>query len=390
MKLVELIPLLGAAQGIMLAVVIVSLPSENKRANWTLAAFIGAESIRLFVIAQFFSEKWVTYIPFYHLLHLSYAFGPLLYFYVRTLVSSDYRFTKWSLVHFTPILVATYILGYSSLVFNPGDFMYESYKAIPRALEVKIALVTLPVFLSLLIYSLLALHYLRQHTRTIKAYFSSLERINLKWLQFIVYLCLLTAVVSGTTELMRAAVPLNLGPRVIASVLLSVFLIYFIGFMGIRQPVIFKQRGEEGSDGRKFEPAVVDQVSEKYQKSGLTPDDVSRLWNKVKTHMVQEQPFMDNEIKLGALAEQLQTRPNYLSQVINSCAEKNFFEFINGYRIEEAKRRLASPECSDQSISTIATSVGFSSQNAFNMHFKKITATTPRKFRNAALAAQTD
>ena len=77
---------------------------------------------------------------------------------------------------------------------------------------------------------------------------------------------------------------------------------------------------------------------------------------------------------------------HHLSQVINDKFEKNFFDLINGFRIEEAKRRLANGDIEKQKILAIALDVGFGSLGSFNRAFKRHTGKTPSEFRNAANA----
>jgi AraC-like DNA-binding protein len=86
---------------------------------------------------------------------------------------------------------------------------------------------------------------------------------------------------------------------------------------------------------------------------------------------------------LPQLAEQLGLSPNYLSQVINERLEQNFFDFINWYRIEEAKHRLASPVGERDNIITLALDAGFNSKSAFYTAFKKHTAMTPSQYKKS-------
>jgi AraC-like DNA-binding protein len=71
-----------------------------------------------------------------------------------------------------------------------------------------------------------------------------------------------------------------------------------------------------------------------------------------------------------------------LSQTINEQLRQSFSEFLNSYRIEEAKRRLRDPAFKHLSILGIAEDVGFNSKSSFNAVFKKHTNLTPSEFRN--------
>jgi len=69
-----------------------------------------------------------------------------------------------------------------------------------------------------------------------------------------------------------------------------------------------------------------------------------------------------------------------LSKVINEVYEKNFFDFINEYRIDEFKQRFEDPRNRHYTMLAIAFEVGFNSKTAFNRSFKKMTHQTPREY----------
>ena len=81
---------------------------------------------------------------------------------------------------------------------------------------------------------------------------------------------------------------------------------------------------------------------------------------------------------MPALAKALHIRPQLLSQLLNNNLNKSFSNFINEYRIEEAKRLLL--EDSNLKIEVIAENCGFNSNSAFYTAFKKVTNTTPAKY----------
>ena len=106
----------------------------------------------------------------------------------------------------------------------------------------------------------------------------------------------------------------------------------------------------------------------------------------MENYINREEPFLDPDITLSALASNLDISANYLSQVINEELGKNFYEFINTLRVEKAKRMLQAPESRDEKILSIAFNVGFNSKSAFNASFKKLTGVTPRDYRNSQMS----
>mgnify|MGYP002390629215 CR=1 FL=1 len=99
-------------------------------------------------------------------------------------------------------------------------------------------------------------------------------------------------------------------------------------------------------------------------------------------YVAKNEIYKDHNITLGKLAKSLSIKPHVLSQIINEQLSYNFNDFINSYRIEEAKKMLANPEMKNITVAGIAYDSGFNTLSAFNTAFKKFTGRTPSQFRN--------
>ncbi len=93
--------------------------------------------------------------------------------------------------------------------------------------------------------------------------------------------------------------------------------------------------------------------------------------------MADEQPWLEPELTLTELAHRLRTNPSVLSRVINSGCGQNFNDFVNGYRVAEAERKLADPRLGHYSLVGVALESGFNSKSTFNRVFKKLRGITP-------------
>lgn len=119
--------------------------------------------------------------------------------------------------------------------------------------------------------------------------------------------------------------------------------------------------------------------------------EVAQLTDKIKIierAMREQKLYLEGQINLERFAEQIGLRARDVSAIINSHYHSNFFEFINGYRIEEAKRLLVADDAKDDTILDIIYKSGFNSQSAFHRFFKRITGVTPSEFRNQHRKAQ--
>ena len=99
--------------------------------------------------------------------------------------------------------------------------------------------------------------------------------------------------------------------------------------------------------------------------------------------------YMEPDITLDTLAESLSIVPRDLSTLVNRHFGVNFYEFINRYRIEEAKRMLMSDEYRSTTITEIYLEVGFNSKSVFYTFFKKLEGITPSQCRQASAASST-
>ncbi len=119
----------------------------------------------------------------------------------------------------------------------------------------------------------------------------------------------------------------------------------------------------------------------RYKSSGFTIEDAIRYKSTLLDYMSSNELHKDHSITLGKLAKCLSMTPHALSQVINEQLSSNFNDFINSYRVEEAKKMLADPERKNFTIASIAYDSGFNTLSAFNVAFKKFTGITPSQFR---------
>lgn len=116
------------------------------------------------------------------------------------------------------------------------------------------------------------------------------------------------------------------------------------------------------------------------QKNKLSSKTDSYYHNVMKL-MQEEKLYADVELTLSSLSERLGISAGYLSRIINEKENKNFFEFVNSFRIEEVKQKLVDKDYGHYSILGIALESGFKSKTTFNTVFKKFTGQTPSSYQ---------
>ena len=146
----------------------------------------------------------------------------------------------------------------------------------------------------------------------------------------------------------------------------SSFFIYFIGYHGFQKPEILKM----------YEPT-------RYDRSALNSSASEDIRKKLNELMEKEKIYLKSSIKLQDIADLLGVQPHYISQVINEQEQKHFSDYVNSYRIEEAKKILI--EKSYYKIIHVAYDTGFNNKASFNNAFKKLTGLSPSQYREQHL-----
>ena len=117
------------------------------------------------------------------------------------------------------------------------------------------------------------------------------------------------------------------------------------------------------------------------EKGKLTEEKILSIAQLVIAAMDKDKLYRDSDLTLQDLAEKLHAPAHQISQAIKDGLKKNFYDVINGYRVEEAKRLLLDPKNRSFTILSVAFEAGFNSTTTFNTVFKKFTGLTPSEFR---------
>jgi AraC-like DNA-binding protein len=120
---------------------------------------------------------------------------------------------------------------------------------------------------------------------------------------------------------------------------------------------------------------------QKYTKSGLSDSQMEKYKRRLVSLMQFEKVYRRPDLTLPNLAALVNCSVNHLSQVINSGFGMSFFDYLNQYRIEHAKHMLSQYTGRQQSVLSIAFTVGFNSNSSFYTAFKKASGQTPAQYR---------
>ena len=159
------------------------------------------------------------------------------------------------------------------------------------------------------------------------------------------------------------------------------FFVYVIAFFMLKQQEIYPFRIEDQNKIITLlqENAFKNDMTEK--KKLVSDEKFDEIKLQLLTYMKNEIPYLESELSLIKLSKLLNTTTHILSYVINSGFNESFYQFINKYRIEEAKKLIADPKMNHLSILGIGFKVGFNSKSVFNTVFKNMTSQTPSEFK---------
>ncbi|MCB0851125.1 MAG: helix-turn-helix domain-containing protein [Bacteroidetes bacterium] len=353
------------------------LTKSNKRpSDYILATWFTIIGLHLVAFYIYWSG-WHLENPFllgwdqpFPLLH-----GPLLLLYVFSLTQPDFRFKAKYLLHFVPAF-----LMYLALIPYYLGGEAGAFELIAQIQEMRLPWYYQPfmwmVQFSGLAYSIYCLWLLRKHKTEIENHFAYHGQIDLNWLRYLIWgllgIGVIVAIGIGLEAYLNVEMIFKREILIFSSVVIWIF---FAGYYGIRQKAIFS------SVEQKVIPASIPSVSPpappQYQNSGLDPQEADQLLVRLHELMENEKPYLEPKLSLPQLAEMLDILPNHLSQLINEKEGRNFYQFVNHYRVEEFKRRVELPESKHLSLLGLAMECGFNSKSTFNSVFKQVVGVTP-------------
>lgn len=306
---------------------------------------------------------------FYVLKFSVYLEAPMLYLYTRSLVYSDYTFNWREAIHLLPLLLSPFYL--LMLYHSLGDA--QVYQA-TRDYQM---LFTNPFFqghlwarnIIYVFYGVMSYRLLIDYKERLQQNFSNIDKLEHTWMRLLIvgYIAIWIWNFAGyLLDLILEAIWLpdimgiigNYFNFVFINILVFYSLIHSNLFQGVQSNPDFKKASDTD---------VIDQCHIAALTKALEEDKV----------------FLDPEITLEQLAEQVALSPRLVSSIINRRFKKNFFEYVNYYRVEQAKQLLLQVN-NPASILDVMADAGFNSKSAFNRYFKRFVNMTPTEYRDLA------
>jgi AraC-like DNA-binding protein len=330
--------------------------------------------------------------------NFSWAMGPVVLVYVQSLLNPSFQFKGKQYWHFAPALL--YLL-LQLFVFLSDNFFSTNQSIIGGADPDFSDYTQVPGFISMVIYFVLALRYYRRYRRLMQQLVSYADVLLFRWVRNFLLAFLSFLIITLLFEII--ATFFNVYYTGSWWYYLSFALIfYYIAITGYSNAVettiafetnlltnkpvmLLPATATFGSPTTATSTDVVEDIAyiEILPEPGNTLDNGFPLeeWKAKVLQLVEGQKaYEDPELSLLIMARQLQTNPSLLSKIINQGFGKNFNDFVNYFRVEAVKLKIATGEHKLQTLLSLAYECGFNSKATFNRAFQKHTGKSPSEY----------
>jgi len=276
--------------------------------------------------------------------------GIILYLYIKN-ITINLRFNPKDLFHFIPFAVI--ILP----MFIINDYIFSiTYWIL--------------IVLLFLTYIILSILMVRKYKQIVKESYSNVEYADLSWLHLLIYGSFFFAI-NPIIKILYSGYPSEMVVDIASFIFMNV-----VGLKGGLQSITFIKQPLKINSIPENKPA--------YTNYGLRSLDAEKLSEKLNEYMESEKAYLNPDLSLKDLAVAMGTYTHYITQVLNTIFNQNFYDFVNRYRIEEAEYQLIDPQKANFTILAIAFDCGFNSKATFNRVFKGKNGVTPREYKLTA------
>jgi AraC-like DNA-binding protein len=362
----------GILQGFVLSGILFIKKTDRSLSNRLISLTIFLVNLHLtylIILDLNFDNMYpqLLWIPYSYLT----AIGPLIFLYVRSLLEKQFKISKKEVILFLPLII--------ELIFQIIQIIYSiihntAYYNVPSDAVISIGIYITSI-LSIFYYFKLSLKAINSHEEWAKRNFSNLKEITLSWLyKLLSYYRILWLLWIPFAAIFLAFFRLQIQNFILILIiyflmLAITYLTYWIGIEGVRRmDLIFFHSKEHSS-------------SETKAYTNIEKSKIDSYIARVQQFMVEDRLYLNESLSLRDLSSRLGIDPNLLSYILNTHLRKNFYEYINEYRIEELKNRLNQPKYKNYTMLAIALECGFNSKTSFNRIFKQMTGITPSQYK---------
>jgi AraC-like DNA-binding protein len=369
----DFVMLATTGQCLLLAAMLALIRDDARKSNQLLGAFLVIKAIEsldtLFIWSNQVREIILKLNPdiFFISFALNFLQGPLLYWYVSSVLYRDFRIRGTDCLHLIPVFIIETIVAWNYYCL-PEPEQIQAMTNLSIIQSTTMSNITALWHLSVIGYGAWALIKITRYRDLLKLRYSNIELRTKRWLKGIVIGLVAIAGWRLATHFIGQQIGLA-GADIwgVAGNNIELVFVTLLVFTSIRYVHLF------------------DNVDNSIQKPITTRSYKEEHVSRISRLMDEQKPYLIHDITIEVLSKISSIPERALSQILNQHFEMNFFEFINGYRINEAKRLLSDPMCKGKTILELMNAAGFTSKSTFNTLFKKSVGETPSQFRQSVL-----
>ncbi len=332
------------------------------------------------------------YTPMQHLFFM----GPVIFFYVQSLLNPSFKFGKKEWLHLLPGIL--YLL-YSLVIIVTDKIILKKYYFLADGMDRDFdGWYQKSGLISMILYFIISLRYYKLYKKLMVQVISYADTVLFKWVKNFLFAFLLMQLLQVFFYVASFAFPAldsYIGSWWFFFSFAVIF--YYIAITGysnsIETKVPFKLNlitykpslllqnfYPENNTATFIEDAEIIEIENGETEKKPDIDLLDEWKSKISVLMESEKIYEDPELSLTQVAKQLKTNPSLLSKIINQGFQLNFNDFINNYRITAVKEKLQAGEQKKQTLLGIAFDCGFNSKATFNRAFKKATGASPKEW----------
>lgn len=340
---------------------------ENLTANKWLASFVlimGSAFLGIYLNHTEMGESHPGLIQWIN--GLQFMLPPSLFLSTLFFINPVKVMNKKDWIHFMPFLIFLLL----QVVFAGDNAIFMSARLFEIGNTSFLFRDVLPF--QLLLYLCISYLLLRRHKRNIRQITASVQEIDLNWLSNFMLILMVILIFWINDALFGISFLIGVMPIIYTAS------IFFLAYFSIRQRTVFAFNKKDLKAISEFLESPAKDPLQKTER--LNDQQFAILSEKLNQLMTRDRIFLDNNLSLPMLADQLQISIHDTSYLINKLTEGNFYHFINRLRVEEAKQLLASEKAEELNMLGIAFASGFNSKTTFNTAFKKYAGISPSAY----------
>jgi AraC-like DNA-binding protein len=380
------------------AINLLAIEKKTNKAKHFLGFFMLSALFLYLSHAIYFKNYHAIYVyfdPIYILASLSVY--PLFYWYLKILtVEVDYNYKN--LWHLSPAFLLFFLSVFNYIFMdNRIDYIQTNLFKLNRFtcqvsffwnFQKLVFISSRLIFLvQIFIYIYLGMKHIRLYEKKISEFYSNNEGRKISWAKWLILIFSITALMSALANIIGRSYFNFHSNYLIAPALIFSTLIFLIGFLGSRQIHSIKDFKLDEAEGASFLKKGETPIGVELEE-GLDSTVLATLRNQLKDLFDEQKIYLKPDLKISYVSQQLKTNRTYISKLINNDFNCSFSDFVNRFRVSEAKEIINNPDNSELTLEDIAEKSGFPTVASLIRIFKEFEGITPGYYKKKIQLSQ--